>query len=232
MNNVMVITGTRKGIGRYLAEYYLGKGLIVCGCSREDSDLTHKNYEHFCLDVADERAVRKMISSITKQYKKIDYLINNAGIASMNHSFLTPLSVVEKLCKTNIFGTFLFCREAGKIMAKNKVGRIINFTTVASPLNLEGEAIYASTKAAVEKLTTILSKEFGQNGITVNAIGPSPIKTDLIKNVGEDKLALLIEKQAIKGFGSFEDVSNVCDFFIKDESKMISGQIIYLGGVF
>lgn len=232
MNKIMVITGTRKGIGRYLSEYYLEKGFTVIGCSRGESDLAHENYEHFCLNVADEKAVRIMVSTIAKKYKKIDYLVNNAGIASMNHSFLTPLSTVEKIFQTNVFGTFLFCREIGKVMAQKKIGRIINFTTVASPLDLEGEAIYAASKAAVEKLTTILSKEFASNGITVNAIGPSPIKTDLIKNVGEEKLTKLLEKQAIKDFGSFEDIANILDFFIKDSSKMISGQILYLGGVF
>ncbi len=115
---LMVITGTRKGIGRYLSEYYLAKNVIVIGCSRSESDLIHENYEHFCLDVADEKSVNKMIYAISKKYGKIDYLINNAGIASMNHSLLTPLSTVEKIFKTNVFGTFIFCREAAKIMSR------------------------------------------------------------------------------------------------------------------
>ncbi len=229
---VMVITGTRKGIGRYLSEYYLAKDFIVIGCSRSESDLKHENYEHFCLDVADEKAVKKMISAISKKYGKIDYLINNAGIASMNHSLLTPLSVVEKVFKTNVFGTFVFCREVAKVMSRKKFGRIVNFTTVAVPLNLDGEAIYAASKSAVEKLTMILAKEFGNYGITVNALGPSPIKTDLIKNVGEEKLNKLLSRQAIAKFGTFKDVSNIIDFYLSDNSKMISGQILYIGGVF
>lgn len=232
MNKIIVITGTRKGIGRYLAEYYLKKDFIVIGCSRSETDLHNKNYEHFYLAVADEKAVKKMVSSISKKYGKIDYLINNAGIASMNHSLLTPLSVVEKIFKTNVFGTFVFCREVAKVMLKNRFGRIINFSTVAVPLNLDGEAIYAASKSAIEKLTKILAKEFGNNGITVNAIGPSPIKTDLIKNVDEEKLKKLLSMQAISLFGSFEDISNITDFYFSDNSKMISGQILYIGGVF
>lgn len=232
MKKIMIITGTRKGIGRYLAEYYLNKGMIVIGCSRNESDLNHENYEHFTINVSDEIAVKKMVNSVVKKYSKIDYLLNNAGIASMNHSFFTPLSILEKIFRTNVFGTFIFCREVGKVMARLNFGRIINFTTVASPLDLEGEAVYASSKAAVEKLTTILSKEFGKNNITVNAIGPSPIKTDLIKNVGENKLAELLRKQAINKFAEFEDVANITDFFIDERSKMITGQVIYLGGVF
>ena len=232
MNKVIVITGSRKGIGRYLTKYYLNKGFVLIGCDLQETDLNHQSYEHFCLDVADENAVKKMVSGIARKYKQIDYLINNAGIASMNHSLLTPLSTVEKVFRTNVFGTFLFCREVAKVMIKKKFGRIINFSSVAVPFNLEGEAIYAASKSAIEKLTTILSKEFGKSGITVNAIGPSPIKTDLIKNVGEGKLNELLRQQAISKFGSFEDVANVIDFYISGKSDMITGQIIYLGGVF
>lgn len=231
MNKVMVITGTRKGIGRYLAEYYLNKGLVVIGCSRSEIDLEHENYAHFCLDIADEAAVKKMISWSYRKYKRIDYLINNAGIASMNHSLLTPLYVAEKVFRTNVFGTFLFCREVGKIMVKREYGRIVNFTSVAVPLSLEGEAIYAASKSAIETLTKVLAKEFGRSGITCNAIGPSPIKTDLIKKIPEEKIQRLLERQAINEFGSFEDVSNVIDFFISEECRMITAQILYLGGV-
>jgi len=103
MNKVIVITGTRKGIGRYLAEYYIEKGMQVIGCSRLETDLVNTNYEHFCLDVSDEKAVKKMVSSISRKYGKIDYLINNAGIASMNHSMLTPLLTVEQILRTNVF---------------------------------------------------------------------------------------------------------------------------------
>lgn len=231
MNKVMVITGTRKGIGRYLSEYYLEKGMIVCGCSRGNSDLEHENYQHFCLDVADEKAVKKMVASIAKKYKKIDYLINNAGIASMNHSFLTPLSVMEKVFQTNVFGTFLFCREVGKIMAKNKNGRIVNFATVATPIKLEGESAYAASKASIENMTKLLAKEYAPYNITINAVGPTPVYTDLIKNVPKEKMDALLQMQAIHRFGELYDISNVCDFFIDEKSDFITGQILYLGGV-
>jgi len=230
MNRVMVITGTRKGIGRYLAEYYLEKKLMVIGCSRSESDLKHENYEHFCLDVADELAVKRMILSVYRARKRIDYLLNNAGIASMNHSLLMPLSIVEEIFRTNVFGTFVFCREVGKIMVKRKYGRIVNFTSVAVPLNVEGEAAYAASKSAIETLTKILARELAKSGITCNAIGPSPIKTDLIRNVAGQKIRALLDKQAIGEFGTFADVSNIIDFFISDHSRTVTSQIIYLGG--
>lgn len=231
MPKVLLITGSRKGIGRYLSEYYLNKGMLVVGFSRTASDLRHTNYKHILLDVAEEGLVSKAVKEVNKEYSQIDYLINNAGIASLNHTLLTPQSTVEKVFDTNFKGTFNFSREVGKVMSRQKFGRIINFTTVARPLNLEGEAVYAASKSAVETYTKVLAKELGHLGITCNLIGPSPIKTDLIKKVPKDKIDKLISMQAIPKFSEFKDVSNVTDFFLSDESNMITGQTIYLSGV-
>ena len=230
-NKIILITGTRKGIGCYLANYYLNNNCIVIGCSRGDSDIKNKNYKHFTLDVSNEKDVKKMFSYIRKNYKRLDVLINNAGIASMNHLLLTPLKTIQKILTTNVVGSFLFCREASKIMKKNSFGRIINFSTVATPLKLEGESVYAASKAAIVNLTQILAFELADFGITVNSVGPTPVKTDLIRSVPEEKIEALLSRQAITRFGKFEDISNAIDFFIKHESDFITGQNIYLGGV-
>lgn len=231
MNRKIIITGTRKGIGKNLAKYYLRQGDTVFGCSRNPSSIESGKYIHYELDIADEEKVKNMFYEIRSDSKYIDILINNAGIASMNHSLLTNIKTVKNIFETNFTGTFLFCREAAKLMQKQNQGRIINFTTVAVPLHLEGEAIYASSKAAVVSLTKILAKEFANYGITVNAIGPTPIKTDLIKNVPKSKIEVLINKQSIKRYGTFKDTINVIDFFINEKSDFITGQIIYLGGL-
>ena len=228
---VFVITGTRKGIGRYLAEKHLAAGARVVGCSREECDLEHENYRHHCLDVADETAVRKLFAATRKEFGRLDVLINNAGIASMNHAMLTPASTVERVLSTNVTGTFLFCREAAKLMQKRQQGRIVNFVTVAVPLKLDGEAIYAASKAAVATLTQVLAREFAAFNITVNAVGPTPVQTDLIRSVPEDKIAALLKRQAIERFGEYRDVDNVIDFFISPASDFVTGQILYLGGV-
>ncbi|NQU32158.1 MAG: SDR family oxidoreductase [Bacteroidetes bacterium] len=231
MQRVMIITGTRKGIGRHLAEYYLEQGYFVAGCSRSESDLLSSNYSHYCLDVSDELAVKSMVSEIAKKHKRIDYLINNAGIASMNHSFLMPISMVDKIFRTNVYGTFLFCREVGKIMSKKKYGRIINITTFAVPFKLEGEAIYAASKAAVSTLSEILAREYADYGITVNLIGPPAIQTDLIRNVPSEKLDKLLQRQAIHRYGTPDDVFNSINYLLQESSSMVTGQTIYLGGV-
>lgn len=227
----LVITGTRKGIGQSLALHYLEQDWRVIGCSRGDSSIEDANYEHYPLDVSDEQAVISMARDIKKAHGHIDALINNAGIASMNHTLLTPGETVNRILQTNVVGTFLFCREMAKLMRRSKAPRIVNFTTVAHPLNLEGEAIYAASKAAVESLTRILSRELAELKITVNAIGPTPIATDLIKGVPQAKMDALIARQALPRLGEVSDVINAIDFFIAPQSDFITGQILYLGGV-
>src|SRR5260370_37514593 len=110
-------------------------------------------------------------------------------------------------------------------MIRQKRGRIVNFSSVAVPLNLEGEAIYAASKAAVETLTRIAAHEFGAFGVTVNALGPTPVATDLIKSVPKEKIAALIARQAIRRTGEPRDVANVIDFFLQPESDFVTGQV-------
>ena len=231
MKKVIVITGTRKGIGKELAEYYLGLGCNVIGCSRGAGTILNENYRHHELDVSNEKDVVKMVRATRKEFSRIDILLNNAGIASMNHFLTTSYGTVQNIFTTNFFGTFIFSREVSKVMMKQKYGRIVNYTTVASALRLEGEAIYAASKGAVENFTQTISKELAPYNITVNAIGPTPVETDLIRAVPKDKIAALLDKQAIKRFGTIDDIKNVLDFFIDDKSEFITGQIIYLGGI-
>lgn len=228
---VTLITGASRGIGRHLAEHYLARGHRVMGCSRGESNLRDEAYTHISLDVRDEPAVKSLFSLIRKDSGRLDHLINNAGIASMNHSLLTPTSTLDKVFATNVTATFLFSREAAKLMKSRSFGRIVNFTSVAVRLKLEGEAAYVASKAAVESLTEVMAREFASFGVTVNAVGPTPIQTDLIKNVPDDKIEALVRRQAISRIGTVQDVANVIDFFLRPESDFVTGQIVFLGGV-
>jgi len=231
---IVVITGCSRGIGTNLAKHYHQRGFRVIGCSRKPAPedlLQCSRYEHYCLDVSDELAVQEMFTSVREHHGRLDALINNAGIASMNHALLTPVNTVRSILATNVLGTFIFCREASKLMRRQKFGRIVNFSSVAAPLALEGESAYAASKAAIENLTRTLAKELADFGITVNAVGPGPIATDLIRSVPQEKLDSLVSKQAIHRFGEHRDVINVIDFFLQDSSDFITGQVLYLGGV-
>lgn len=228
---VILITGTRKGIGAALAQHYLEAGWRVVGCSRGEASIEHSHYEHFSLDIGDEKAVVSMIRAVGRQWGPPEALLNNAGIASMNAALLTPGKTFERLFQTNCFGAFYFAREGAKLMLRRGRGRIVFFTTVARPLKLEGELAYAASKAAVESMTQILSRELGPTGITVNAVGPTPVKTDLIAGVGESAIDALLERQAIRRLGEMRDVINVVDFFLDPKSDFVTGQVVYLGGV-
>ena len=227
---IIVITGSRKGIGKYLSEYYL-KSALVIGCSRKDSSIREENYIHYNVDVSDEIGVVNMIKDVVKRFKRVDILINNAGIAAMNHIMLTPMDAATDIIKTNLLGTFIFIREVSKVMARQKWGRIVNISTIAVPLSLEGESIYVASKAAVENITKIASRELAPFNITVNTIGIAPLMTDLIKTVPKEKIDKIISMMGIKRLAKYSDVSNVIDFYIKNESDYVSGQNIYLGGI-
>ena len=230
-DRVMVITGASRGIGRHLAGYYASCGYQVVGCSRTSSDLESENYQHFCLDVAEEPSVKHMFGEIRKLHGGLDVLINNAGVGSTNPAMLTPVESLQNVFNTNVVGTFLFCREAAKLMRKRGNCRIVNFASMATPLQLEGESVYASSKAAVVSLTQVLARELAEFGITVNAVGPPTIMTDFMASATEKQVDKLLDRHAVKRLGEYADVSNVIDFFIRPESHMVTGEVIYLGGL-
>ncbi len=228
---VVLVTGSRKGIGRHLAHHFVDLGALVEGCSRQQPDWDLFGYTHHCLDVTEEEAVRGMIDSIRERHGRLDVAINNAGVASLNHSLLTPAETFREVMSINLLGTFIVSRESAKLMRRRNFGRIINFSTVAVPLRLEGEAAYIASKSGVVGLTQVMAREFADLGITCNVVGPGPIDTDLIRAVPDDKIKEITSRLAPKRLGRLEDVTNVVDFFASTASGSVTGQVLYLGGV-
>jgi 3-oxoacyl-[acyl-carrier protein] reductase len=213
-----------------MAEAFLADGCHVIGCARSAGDIGHPAYTHHQLDVSDEGAVGALFRELRGDIPRLDGLINNAGIASMNAFALSPIDSFDRIFRTNVRGPVLFCQKALPLLRRAPAPRIVNFTTVAVAYNLAGEALYAASKSAIEALTRILAKEYGTYGITCNALGPSPVDTALIRGVPETKIDELIQRQAVKQRASEADVINAVAFFLRPESRLISGQVLYLGG--
>jgi 3-oxoacyl-[acyl-carrier protein] reductase len=182
-----LITGTSQGLGLALAERLLADGWTVYGFSRGAQTLVHPSFTAYTVDITDELSVRAAVATIAEG-GRIDLLINNAAAASLNAFLLTPGSVAESLMRVNYLGTFHCLQAVGKVMVRQRSGLVINITTVAVPLSLEGEAAYVASKAAVEALTKVTAKEFATQGVRVVALGFGPVDTRLTRAVPKTML--------------------------------------------
>lgn len=227
---VMVVTGTSKGIGYEIAKCFLAKGYRVAGCSRGHSTINSDNYIHTELDVADENEVRRWIRSIKKKYKRIDVLICNAGYAPANLLMtMTSGQVLNKLLQTNIAGSFYVCREVSKVMMLQKSGRIITLSSMSVGLHEEGTSAYSASKSAIVEMTKIMAKELAPLGITCNVLAPSMLMTDAVEALGPDIIERGLSKLTFKRLVTSEEVCNVIEFFAATESQCITGQVIHMG---
>jgi len=223
-----LVTGTSRGIGKALAERLLAEGWSVEGCSRGESALSHPRYTHRRVDVADEAAVAAHVAEVVARAGRIDALVNNAGGAAMNAFLLTPGSVAESLMRQNYLGAFLLSREVAKVMVRQRGGRIVNLSTVAVPLALEGEAAYVASKAAVEALTKVLAAELAPHGIRVNAVGPGPVDTALTRTVPKAQLDVLRARMGLGRELAMSEVIEAILAFLKADSTA-TGQVTYVG---
>ena len=228
---VALVTGARRGIGRHLAEHLLACGYLVVGCSRNPSDWTAENFTHLEIDVANEGQVNDLFRHVARAHGRLDAVLNNAAVASMNHVLLTPLSTVEKMMSVNVAGTFLVSREAIKMMRKRRYGRIVNFSSAVAPMRLAGEAVYVASKCAVTALSQVMAREVAEFGITVNVVAPAPTDTDMIRGVPKAKMETLLGELPLKRLSTVQDIANVVDFFLRPESSAVTGQVINLCGV-
>ena len=220
-----LITGTSQGLGRALAERLLADGWTVHGFARGKQTITHAHFHGQAVDVTDEAAVRAAVATVAEA-GRIDLLVNNAGAASMNALLLTPGETAERLMRVNYLGAFHCLQAVGKVMVRQRAGRIITVTTVAVPLSLEGEAAYVASKAAVEALTKVAGKELAPAGVIVSAVGFGPIDTALTRGVPKPALAKI---DSAIGRPEGTTMEQATDFLLAHVRSAEAGRVEYLG---
>ena len=231
---VIVITGTSRGLGHALAEYYLARGWCVAGCSKGEGAISDSSYFHSVCNLTNEKEVVEWIRKVRLKYGHIDALICSAGLVrSALFLSITPGSVMESFLQTNIAGVFYAMREVSKLMVKKGYGRIITISSTMEALHEEGSAVYSATKSAVTEMTKVLAKELAPKGITCNVVAPGMMWTDSSKELAqsEDWKNNMLKKQTISRVIDKEEICHVTEFFISPLSSAITGQVIYLGVV-
>lgn len=229
---VMVITGTSKGIGRGMAEYFVQRGYQVAGCSRGPATLDMAHYHHSQVDVGDEQQVRRWIRSVKNEFQRIDVLVCNAGhVRAALLMTVTPGDILEMFLHTHLKGTYYVCREVAKAMILQTSGRIITISSITVPLHLEGTSAYSATKSGIIEMTKVLALELAPMGITCNVIAPGLIMTEPAQALGQEWANRLLEKQAIKRVFTIEEICHIVSFLAAPESSCITGQVIHMGWV-
>lgn len=228
----ILISGGSQGIGLELCKYYSAKGFQVITCSRGDRGDLPENVIHYQVDLSVEAEILDFVGKLKGSNYKIDGLINNAAQANFNFMITTSTAGVKQMVDVNFTGLFILTREISKMMIANRFGRVINMSSTSLPLHMPLQSVYASSKAAVEEFSLIISKELAPHNITVNILGCNPIETRLIKGIPEENINYAISRQSIPRLGQMQDVFNCIDFFLDEKSSFITGQKLYLGGVF
>ena len=227
-DRLALVTGARKGLGKALALHFLEQGYTVIGASRHATEWEADGFLDFPTDVSNEESVVQLTRRIHKLDGTLSLVINNAAVASMNAAILTPASSFRRMLDVNTTGTFLVARETAKLMRKTGGGHILNLSSVAVPLLLEGQAAYASSKSAVETLTQILAKEFSDYSIGVNTLRLPPLTTDMTKGVPKEKLQKILETLSLKSMPSLEEVCRAISTLVSNPPRSLTAKIFTL----
>lgn len=239
-DKVILITGASRGIGRATAKILAENGshVIVNYNSSENAakelvdELATNGYvaSMFKADVSSEDEVKKLFLFVKEKYGRIDVLINNAGIMKNSLIMMTKTQDFEKIVEINCKGLFLCTRFFSKMMMKQNSGKIINTASIVGVYGNYGQTLYSASKSFVIGYTKASAKELGQYGITVNAVAPGFIESDMTTNTSEEIRNDLMSKTALKRFGTPKDVAKVMLFLSSDLSDYVSGQIIGVDG--
>ncbi|MFW2331720.1 MAG: 3-oxoacyl-ACP reductase FabG [Nitrospinota bacterium] len=237
-HNVIVTGGTR-GIGRAISESFIKEGANVCALYNANdesaesfkNDIDNQNRLTIAkVDIGSYSSSEQFFNRYAKEHDSLDILVNSAGIRLDSVVGLMPTDNWEKVIATNLSGSFNVSKLAVKIMLKKRYGRIIHLTSPIGNLGFAGQANYAASKAGQVALTKSLSKELAKRNITVNAVSPGFIETDLISDLSADLSKKYLEMIPLKRFGQAAEVARVVLFLAAKESSYITGATYEITG--
>ena len=235
---IIIITGASRGIGREIAKTLAREGYtIIANYNKSEKEAQklkkelqeeNKEIDIYKANIANEEETQEMIKYVIKKYKKIDVLINNAGIDKIQLVTEVTKKDWDEIINTNLYGTFYISQQAAKNMIQNKQGKIINISSIWGQIGASMEVVYSISKAGVDGLTKALAKELGPSGIQVNSIAPGFIKTEMNAGYNKKELEEIKDEIPLQKLGECEDIARCIKWLIED--KYVTGQIIAING--
>ena len=239
-DKIAIVTGGSRGIGAAIAKKLASRGMtvIINYCGSEDRALAVKSEieaaggqaEAWRCDVSDCGQCESFVKAVMEKYGRIDVLVNNAGITRDGLMMRMSDEDFSRVIDTNLKGTFYMMRFASRHMLKAKKGRIINMASVVGLMGNAGQVNYAASKAGVIGATKSAAKELASRGITVNAIAPGFIDTEMTGALSEKVQEQILTQIPLGTFGKPEDIANCAAFLASDEASYITGQVIQVDG--
>jgi len=228
-----LVTGASRGIGKAIAEKLKEDNYKVLGTATSDSGvekLYSNGIEGYLLDLNSKDSIDSFWSQLEIDNKTISILVNNAGITRDNIILRMSDEEWSDIMNVHLYGTFQLSKRALKMMLKNKWGRIINISSASASIGNRGQSNYAAAKAGVEAFTKSLAKEVGRRDITINAIAPGFISTDMTENNKGVNADYLVKEIPLGRFGEPEEVASLISFMCSDGASYITGQTIHING--
>jgi 3-oxoacyl-[acyl-carrier protein] reductase len=231
MDRIALVTGASRGIGRAIATALAQAGYAVVAAARSIEGSGAADGLHAVnLDLASADSVKEAIGRMVKEHGRIDVLVNNAGVTRDGLAVRMKAADWDAVLRTNLDGSFQCVQQVLPGMMRNRWGRIINITSVVGQAGSPGQANYAASKAGLIGLTKALAHEVASRNITVNAVAPGYIATDMTKALPEDLKQSIMSKIPLARMGTPEDVAAAVKFLASDEASYITGQVIAVNG--